>query len=1283
MFPTTRSLAVSVFLALVPCAMSYVAIVNKADHVRIHVVPAPGQVAIDGDLGDWDLSGAILLCLDESSREVYSVFGAMMYDPGFLYVGGRVKDPTPMVNGYAFGGQYNMSWNADAIQLRFLAHPDIQSSASLQTGGQMPVEQQQFVNHITLWYSTLDQRAGYFAMYTLGFRDPVLNPPGVEGAFRQDEDGRGYSFEYRIPWAVLRAPRPFAGGDTAQVQWQVHWGNDQGTAVRTGMTDVRNAASGDLGYMGPSSWGQAVFAETGNLLLPAPAVLGRAEGHIPIPFALERDGKVSLAIVDAGGQIVRTCLGAQPYPAGEHTYLWDGLDDGDRPVAAGAYVAKLLVHPGVVQNYVCNLGISGTPPYQTEDGTGGWAGDYNHPLYVATDGQRVVLGTGNAEAAPVTICTDLEGRKLYGTAAAGAALALHDGFGYFMQRRTGKLVKFDLARGALSPFAGGKPEAAVLTRREGESNEAWGGRVWSVTALAVADANTLVLSCTSANQLVPIDLATGEARGEIDLPAPRGLAADGKGRLYAVSGGDVGQYDLATKTFTPIARDLDAPQHLACDADGNVYVSLHGQTMQVWKLAPDGRVLLKYGKVGGRPPVGDYDPSGMLMPFSIAVDGHGRLWVAEADDLGRSYVECDPKRYSVWNPDGTLWREFFGSVAYSTRAYLDIEEPESVYLNSVRYAVDYDTGSWRTEAIVMRPSEDGGVNFGCPGGHAGAIFARAGGRTFLWARDASPGPVLYEKLGDRFVPRLALDSPSKGHWWLDDNNDGRVQPEERRQGRPLPGLWLGHPMDSHLNFYWDEGVRWANQGGAGTTRPYRILRWDFLGFNDRGGLMYADPGQPRLVAEDADGGAVSSYTVDHEGNLFVLVSGGSLARGQRAQGSGHRVVAFSPVGDKLWEYRNVHCAFAWTSDTYRPGDLVGAIAFATGATDELLAVTGYYGQYFLLDRHSGLFVDALGEDQRSAYTLDQHMVLTENFNGMLFRHPKNGRTYFLGGDADQRVWQLSGLAEAVRMSQPVAVTPATLPRAEENARRNFLANQSATGRRTATIPRLTRAAADGAYDEWGPAQPLTIHLEGNRTAQAQVGYDDANLYVRFQVGDESPFLNTPTDQRLLFKTGDAVELYLATDIGKRPLRGQNQQEMRVGDLRLIFARTPDGKLLATRYRYVTPDKEKSNAFSVETAASGKDTLDDVTPWNDLPMHAAVDRDGYVVEVAIPWTELGVTPRPGLALLGDFGVIYGNEGGTRNAIRYLWSDKSPEVSINNDIPSEIRSRPNAWGSLILE
>ena len=1246
-------------------AFPYSAVQNKADNTEIRIVPAPGKVIVDGKLDDWDRTGEIFMFIDEASRETHNVRMAMMYDQDFVYVGGHWKDPTPMRNANHFGGDVANAWNADAIQIRLVSDPSVKSDASNITGGRMPAEQQKFVNHINLWYSTQDQKAGYEARYTLNFADEVLNPPGLEGMFVEDADGKGCTFEYRIPIGVLRAPRPYKPGDTVQMQFQIHWGNEKGTELKSGITDVRNPKSNTLGYMGPAAWGSGIFMEKGNLPPPPKSGLERAAGHIPVTFTMPRDGKASISIRNAAGRTIRTGIGAVPFKAGSQAWMWDGLDDFDRPVPAGTYEAKILTHGGIGQKFVCDVGTSGTPPWQTEDGTGGWAGDYWSPTFVASEGDRVVLGTGNAEAQKPAIGTDLEGKKLWPTTATGLTLALRNGFGYF--GNNGNLTKFRLTDGQLSPFADGRPTAKAPVNR----------------GLAALDDRTLATANGQA-KLFLVDSATGKQTAEVATPVPLtgGLAVDAKGTLYAVSENAVGRVDPKAGGFTPIAKDLDEPKMLACDTAGNVYVSLQGKTMQVWKLDPAGKVVQKFGKQGGRPKLDAFDPAGMLNPYAIAVDTNGRLWVAEDDRF--------PKRYSAWNADGTLFKDFYGSLPYSTGGSFDPQDPEKVYAYNVRYVVDYDKGTWRPDGTILRTRTEEGVEFPEADYHAGGKVVARDGRKFMFVNSTA----LYEEVGGKWVPRM-VHNPARGKGkqqqpavdWLDANNDGRVQADEKRPG--LSRIMTGRKVeiDGHLNLWSYRGDTWLEPTAPGRrTQPFDIVRLDFLGFGPQGELRYAD--QPKVVAHDDEGGAFNGVCADNDGSPYALLSGGLLARGERAQASGARIVKYGPDGRERWRYTNVHPGFAWTSSAYTPGFVVAAFRMDSAQHPDLLPVTSYYGQYYLLDKQDGLFVDALGQDQRSAYTMDHTMVLTENFNGEIFKHPKTGKTYFTGGDADCRIWELTGLDSLSRSTVKITVDAAMLAQAAKNGEQNqkaALATQAkyAGGRKSAVIPRLSGAVADGSDGKWQKVAPLPIGDDASQGSRVQFGHDDKHLLARFEIKSAVPFLNTPTDFRQLFKSGSGLEICLTPKLDDRKVGPNNRHPMEPGDLRVVIGRTKDGKLIATRYRPKITEKEKPLAAFFETPSAGRENFDEIAEWNDLPMHYKAIPGGSIVEVAIPWTATDVKPAAGTKFLLDAGVIGGNEGGTRNATRAMWSDRAPEVNVNNDIPTESRMHPNGWGLVELQ
>ena len=59
-----------------------------------------------------------------------------------------------------------------------------------------------------------------------------------------------------------------------------------------------------------------------------------------IRYALPRETTVTLTVYDMlGQQVARLAYGRRP--AGPHTVTWDGLDDGDRELAAGMYLYRL------------------------------------------------------------------------------------------------------------------------------------------------------------------------------------------------------------------------------------------------------------------------------------------------------------------------------------------------------------------------------------------------------------------------------------------------------------------------------------------------------------------------------------------------------------------------------------------------------------------------------------------------------------------------------------------------------------------------------------------------------------------------------------------------------------------------------------------------------------------------------------------------------------------------------------------------------------------------------
>jgi len=134
----------------------------------------------------------------------------------------------------------------------------------------------------------------------------------------------------------------------------------------------------------------------------------------------------------------------------------------------------------------------------------------------------------------------------------------------------------------------------------------------------------------------------------------------------------------------------------------------------------------------------------------------------------------------------------------------------------------------------------------------------------------------------------------------------------------------------------------------------------------------------------------------------------------------------------------------------------------------------------------------------------------------------------------------------------------------------------------------------------------------------RVCWDETNLYVLANVTDATPMLNDRSGEKLW--DGDGLELFVADTAGgahHRILIGAGQPNQ------ICFAGEP-GTPVAT-----------SNVLR------------------------GVDGKGYTVEVAVPWTSLGITPKAGTPLAFDLAI---NDGDGQGRLRQLrWSGGAEDVT----------------------
>jgi len=290
---------------------------NVSRYDTLHVVPAPGPVVSDGDLGDWDLSRGFMASCEPPYGEHYYVRGYMMYDTERLYIAAHVGDPRPLRNSIfpeSAQAVSDICWKGGSIQVwlstdRQWGWPVEAYYAPYSPRRNDPAQQQRDISDklvgLIMWYYQPEQRPYLHLAYGMDRHGQILSADreavrettrsrtrespvhnateapriltnsatgvsGWQGTFREDPDGQGYVMEYAVPWRLLSAADdPPRGGDVLAGLWMVHWSDAAGRIWKGHVIEGRRPGVPGHPHLQSATWGRMIYHQTGNLPPPA------------------------------------------------------------------------------------------------------------------------------------------------------------------------------------------------------------------------------------------------------------------------------------------------------------------------------------------------------------------------------------------------------------------------------------------------------------------------------------------------------------------------------------------------------------------------------------------------------------------------------------------------------------------------------------------------------------------------------------------------------------------------------------------------------------------------------------------------------------------------------------------------------------------------------------------------------------------------------------------------------------------------------------------------------
>lgn len=619
--------------------------------------------------------------------------------------------------------------------------------------------------------------------------------------------------------------------------------------------------------------------------------------QIPIRFALAQPGEVTLVIDDAQGKRVRNLIASTWFEAGEHTVMWDGLDESGmepaeviikgnphrgvhgiyqvrgKPVAEGDYVARGLVRDPLGLIYEFAPYSPGEPPWGGNAvgpyrmSPGGWLADHGIPAYilyippehgfrqlgipVPKDGQLMVVSPV-AEDGHGVAYLDTQGNKLFGqrgvggeTFISGQLLASDrheanpDVYAYVACARNSKAYLTVMHR-AGKVREREKPLLETQHAYTGKAEKTvigWGN---PIRGLAV-DRGLAVVGMHVNNKLLFIDVEGRKIIKEVNLPKPGGLAFTPKGELLAVSGDRLLRLELewagrGSSDVTIKKQQVLVDSGVLTDPQQLTLDDQSGNIfVSMWGDSNQIQVLNSQGKPLRR--IGKPGPLGLGAYDPLHMNTPYGMTLTPDGRLWVAEFNRAPRRLSVWSQKGELLDAFYGASKYGGGARIDPLDATQFYLsdnNGPGNAGLRFKLDWKKGTATLK-----------------AVYARYDTETYLdfWRESAPQMPFRYQDfhyVTDTLNQNPVSGSHIAGLWRMDKDEIARpvsaVGNPIRWKALQTPAFRDRFDYDSeHYSVNSGYIFAWSDLNGNGKPEP------DEVQFRQMGSATFAFTLQPDLT----------------------------------------------------------------------------------------------------------------------------------------------------------------------------------------------------------------------------------------------------------------------------------------------------------------------------------------------------------------------------------------------------------------------------------------------------